>query len=165
MTRQELRELVGVLASLERERSELKESLDAGRRAVEEAYLVANRDRYEALDDLADRIAELRATINDGALEVAEETGETSPVPGISIRSRTRLEYEESDAIPWALEVSRISGTDPAELLTVRRRPLEKLIRAHRPAFARIEVERTVAYSRDLPSLYGPGGETMEGRG
>jgi len=154
-----LEDIVRELAAVERQHAELAGAIEEGRQAVMEAYQAANREEYEAIEELAGRVQELRQLVRELALDAAERTGEKKPAPGITVRTVTRLRYREADAIAWATEQARLNGLELEDLLAVRKRPVEKMLRAVRPQFVEMEEERQVTFASNLAEMYLGGGE------
>ena len=150
-----LREHVQHLAALQRRYELLREALRQGEREAVELYRHVHAEGYQELQELEAAINEAREYIEDMALAGMVATGETEPAPGIKVRRRERLEYKERDAVRWAYDVARVSGTEPADLLQLRKRAAEKLMRAHRPPFVQFVPEYQVTYASNLHEVYG----------
>ena len=78
----------------------MKDMIDE-RRAEWEAE---NRELLDALKTEGIRLREEEETLRAATLEAYRETGSKKPAPGVGIRIVKDLDYEECQAIEWAVE-------------------------------------------------------------
>lgn len=93
-------EMVAVVADLRaivaRETANLNES--------RQAWEAAHYQEIDRIKALTQALAEAEAALRAAAVAAYQETGNKKPAPGVGIRVQTKLRYDESDALRWALE-------------------------------------------------------------
>ena len=150
--KERLRMFVEKLAEARRRLDVAQSSLSYKREALEARFQHENAGLLEEEAAARVEVLELEAHVKEMALQVAEEKGTTTPAPGVKIKRVRALEYDEGEAIKWVVEIHRKS---PQALLSIKKRPFEKLMRALEesdltPEFVAVKEERQVALARDL---------------
>jgi hypothetical protein len=92
----------------------------------------------KAKEDLAEAETLLRAL----TIAAFNTTGEKAPVPGVGIRVRDKLEYDEVAALDWA----KSHGL----ALSLDKRAFEKICKADKPDFVTVTQEPTATIATEL---------------
>jgi len=146
MEHNELTLLVKRLAVTRAELNDEDASLKADLEKLIADFELDNAERYAGVRELREEVAELEAQIKKLAPKVAKELGTKKPAPGVGIRTVRKLSYREADAINWAIEIGKAK-----DVLSIKRRPFEKIVRALEPDFVEVkeEVQVTIASNLD----------------
>jgi len=142
MDQNELTMLVKRLAVARAEANDEEAALKADLEKVVADFELDNAERYARVRGLKEEVAELEKKIKERAPVVAQQLGTKKPAPGVGIRTVRKLSYRDSDAIRWAIEIGKAT-----EVLGIKKRPFEKIVRALEPDFvdAKEEVQVTIA--------------------
>ncbi len=93
--------VIGRLASLAMLRSEFKELKDELNRK-KAAFDVENARTLGAIRETMNAIDQEEAGVRAMGLTIFEETGEAKPAPGIEIKQKVVLDYDDAAALAWA---------------------------------------------------------------
>jgi len=149
----ELASLTLKLAEVEAEAKAIDEMLRHGLDAVVEAYKREMAPHYEALNTRRLQADQLREKIRELAPAVGAGLGTKKPVPGVGLRSREVLEYDEAQAVEWA-----INTPEMRPLLKLDRKKAEAVLKplaktGVAPAWATVRTETAVTFARDLAAV------------
>lgn len=140
--RERLGRLLDELAE-EREAQASARSKMAQRRA---AFEDSNRPLSEAISILTEHTIELEERIRGFVVEHYEATGSRRPVPGVEVIDRTYIEYDERDALRWAIAHGLAVKLDERQFESLMRAMGE----AARPEFVRVERRPFTRIATDL---------------
>lgn len=133
------------LVDTRRELASVKEEL--GRRY--EQWEKENAALIERKRDLEKLASDLEELVRAMAVNIAKETGDKNPAPGVKIRTVTRLKYEPEKALDWAL------SRGMKEVLALNKRAFEKMAKAVKPEVVTVEEELQATIARDLDKALG----------
>ena len=106
------------------------------------------RKAMELIQDYTSDAKLYREAINEMTVLHFDSTADKHPHPAVTVNVRTALEYEEEDAVQWAID------TKQTHLLSIKKSAFEKIARAdiQIPGVVKKQVT-TASIKRDL-SLY-----------
>ena len=112
------------------------------------AWTEANQGLITALGNA--RVGQDRAetALREAALGVYQQTGEKKPAPGVEVKLRTNLIYEEAAALVWASE-HKIA-------LALDKKAFEKVAKASPLPFVLVEQTPFATIATELGEHYGP---------
>jgi len=139
-----LAELVKELAHTRAKLARLDAVISAAREEWERRFREEHNDILNERARMRIVVDELERVVRERAVEVAKETGDKTPAPGVKIRVVQRLKYDPKEALSWAL------SRGMREVLTLDKRAFEKAAKALKPEVIEIEEELQATIARDL---------------
>jgi len=139
-----LAELVSELAQARAKLARLDAAISVTREEWERRFREEHNDILNERARMRIVVDELERVVRERAVEVAKETGDKTPAPGVKIRVVQRLKYDPKEALNWAL------SRGMREVLALDRRAFEKAAKALKPEVIEIEEELQATIARDL---------------
>lgn len=105
----------------------------------------ANKQLYTNESDARTVCVEAEDTLREMTLQVYTETGNKAPEIGVGIRVRTCLDYEDNEAMNWAMEHKLALKLDPSAF--------EKIAKTSNLPFVTITEEPTATIATELAKV------------
>jgi len=117
-------------------------SLEAETAQARRAFDEANAGLFQRREAARLELNEATGALRHAGLRAFQETGDLAPGPGLKVRMMKRMEYDEDEALGWALTHKMAVSLD--------RVAFEKLARATPLDFVRVYEEPQVTIATDL---------------
>jgi len=143
-----LQDLVMELARARADLTRVEAELKARREEWESRWEQENGELIHEFGSLQMVVNELEREVREKAVEVAKETGDKTPAPGVKIRVVQRLKYDPKEALNWAI------SRGMREVLALDRRAFEKAAKVLKPEVVEIEEELQATIARDLEKAF-----------
>lgn len=142
------------LAEMQRKEKEVKKEY--------ENALMSIAPYQKALQDASRNTQQTEMLLKETLIENLISNGEQPNLPGVTLRHITKMEYEESDAVYWAMDNSK------SQVLSIKKSEFNKVINELdiQPNFVQYNRIPNIAISQDLTSVLSkketPGKTTKE---
>ena len=117
-------------------------SLDAEVAEARRAFDEAHADLFQRREATRMKMEEATLAVRKAGLTAFQETGDLAPGPGLKVRMMKRMEYDEDEALRWALIHKMAVSLDRAAF--------EKVAKATPLDFVRLYEEPQVTIATDL---------------
>jgi hypothetical protein len=89
-----------ILHELRQEQQQLNDAIRKLQSDFNEQY----KPLFDARSDVMNRITEIEASVRDEAIKTYNETGDKQPMPGVTVKMFTKIDYDRGKAFDWAKE-------------------------------------------------------------
>ena len=104
-----------------------------------------NHDLLLEISEARDRVGDVEERLRELTLQAYADTGNKAPAPGLGIRERTVLTYENKVALDWAKAHKMAIQLD--------KKAFEKIAKADPPSFVTISTEPQATIATNLEEI------------